>query len=54
MNEGADTKWANILVNVGASDSYNFEIQKIGRVLRKPVDDMSSAVILVPVYINRN
>ena len=54
LGEGIDTKYANIMVPVDPSGSLEYEQQKIGRITRKPNDDMPNGVILIPVWIDIN
>ena len=54
LGEGIDTKYANVMVPVDPSGSLEYEQQKIGRITRKPKDDMPNGVILIPVWIDIN
>ena len=54
LGEGIDTKYANVMIPVDPSGSLEYEQQKIGRITRKPKDDMPNGVILIPVWIDIN
>ena len=52
LNEGIDTKWANMAVPINPTNSIVKESQRIGRLSRIPEQGMSPAVILIPCMVN--
>ena len=52
LNEGIDTKWANMGVPINPSKSIVKETQRIGRLVRIPENNMPNAVILIPCLID--
>ena len=52
LNEGIDTKWANMGVPINPSQSIVKESQRIGRLVRIPELNMPNAVILIPCMID--
>ena len=52
LNEGIDTKWANMGVPINPSNSIVKESQRIGRLSRIPEQDMTPAVILIPCMVD--
>lgn len=52
LNEGIDTKWANMGVPVNPSKSIVKESQRIGRLVRIPENNMPDATILIPSLID--
>jgi len=52
LNEGIDTKWANMGVPINPSQSIVKESQRIGRLVRIPEVNMPDAVILIPCMID--
>lgn len=52
LNEGIDTKWANMGVPINPSKSIVKETQRIGRLVRIPENNMPKAVILIPCLID--
>ena len=53
IGEGIDTKWANMQVPVDPSKSLVYETQKIGRITRKPENNMYNSNIVLPVAVDR-
>ena len=53
LNEGIDTKWANMGVPVNPSKSIVKESQRIGRLVRIPEENMPNAVILIPSLVDK-
>ena len=54
LNEGIDTKYANMAVPISPSQSIVCESQRIGRLTRKPEDNMADGIILIPCFIDTN
>ena len=54
LNEGIDTKWANMGVPINASQSIVKESQRIGRLVRIPEGNMPASIILIPCMIDIN
>ena len=52
LNEGIDTKWANMGVPINPSQSIVKESQRIGRLVRIPELNMPDAIILIPCMID--
>ena len=52
INEGIDTKWANMCVPVNPSQSITKVSQRIGRLVRIPEKGMPPAIILIPCVVN--
>jgi superfamily II DNA or RNA helicase len=52
LNEGIDTKWANMGVPINPTKSIVKESQRIGRLVRIPEPNMTSAIILIPCEID--
>ena len=52
LNEGIDTKWANMGVPINPSQSIVKESQRIGRLVRIPEANMPDAIILIPCMID--
>jgi len=52
LNEGIDTKWANMGVPIDPSKSIVKESQRIGRLVRIPEPNMPPAIILIPCMID--
>jgi len=52
LNEGIDTKWANMGVPINPTKSIVKESQRIGRLVRIPEDNMSPAIILIPCEVD--
>ena len=52
LNEGIDTKWANMGVPINPSQSIVKESQRIGRLVRIPESNMPNAIILIPSLID--
>ena len=52
LNEGIDTKWANICVPINPTKSIVKESQRIGRLVRIPEKNMSPAIILIPCQVD--
>ena len=52
IGEGIDTKWANMEVPVDPTKSLVYETQKIGRITRKPEENMPNSILLLPVCID--
>ena len=52
LNEGIDTKWANMGVPINPTNSIVKESQRIGRVGRIPEQGMPPAVILIPCMVD--
>ena len=52
LNEGIDTKWANMGIPINPSQSIVKESQRIGRLVRTPEPNMPNAVILIPCLID--
>ena len=52
LNEGIDTKWANMGVPINPSQSVVKESQRIGRLVRIPEEGMTPAIILIPCMID--
>ena len=54
LNEGIDTKYANMMVPLNPSNSITKETQRLGRIVRKPDSDMYPSKILIPCFIDTN
>ena len=52
VNEGIDTKWANMEVPLNPSQSIVKESQRIGRCVRTPEDNMPPAIVLIPCEVD--
>lgn len=52
LNEGIDTKWANMGVPINPTNSIVKESQRLGRLLRTPEKDMFPSTILIPCNIS--
>ena len=52
LNEGIDTKWANMGVPINPSKSIVKESQRIGRLVRIPEENMPPAIILIPCEVD--
>ncbi len=52
LNEGRDTKWANMAVPINPTNSIVKESQRIGRLVRIPEANMSPAIILIPCEVD--
>ena len=52
LNEGIDTKWANMGVPINPTQSIVKESQRIGRLVRIPEQGMPSAIILIPCEVD--
>ena len=52
LNEGIDTKWANMCVPINPSQSITKESQRIGRLVRIPEKGMPPAIILIPCEVD--
>ncbi len=52
LNEGIDTKWANMGVPINPSKSIVKESQRIGRLVRIPEENMPPAVVLIPCEVD--
>ena len=52
LNEGIDTKWANMGIPINPSQSIVKESQRIGRLVRTPEPNMPNSVILIPCLID--
>ena len=52
LNEGIDTKWANMGVPINPTQSIVKESQRIGRLVRLPEKDMPPAIILIPCMVD--
>jgi len=52
LNEGIDTKWANMGVPINPSKSIVKESQRIGRLVRIPEEGMSPAIMLIPCEVD--
>ena len=52
LNEGIDTKWANMGVPINPSQSIVKESQRIGRLVRIPEPGMPPATILIPFMVD--
>ena len=52
LNEGIDTKWANMGVPINPSKSIVKESQRIGRLVRIPEKGMPPAIILIPCEVD--
>ena len=52
LNEGIDTKWANMGVPINPSRSIVKESQRIGRLVRIPEKNMPPAIILIPCMVD--
>ena len=52
LNEGIDTKWANMGVPINPTNSIVKESQRIGRLGRIPEENMPPAVILIPCMVD--
>jgi len=52
LNEGIDTKWANMGVPINPSQSIVKESQRIGRLVRIPEPGMPPATILIPCMVD--
>ena len=54
LNEGIDTKWANMGVPINPTESIVKESQRIGRLVRIPEEGMTQAIILIPCQVDIN
>ena len=54
LNEGIDTKWANMAVPINPTKSIVKELQRIGRLVRLPEKNMFPAILLIPCQVNMN
>jgi len=52
LNEGIDTKWANMGVPINPTQSIVKESQRIGRLVRIPEQGMPPAIILIPCEVD--
>ena len=52
LNEGIDTKWANMGVPINPTKSIVKESQRIGRLVRIPEEGMPPAIILIPCEVD--
>ena len=52
LNEGIDTKWANMGVPINPSQSIVKESQRIGRLVRIPDKGMPPAILLIPCEVD--
>ena len=52
VGEGIDTKWANMEVPVDPTNSFIQESQKIGRITRRPEDNMPNSSLVIPVCVD--
>ena len=52
LNEGIDTKWANMGVPINPTKSIVKESQRIGRLVRVPDEGMPPAIILIPCEVD--
>jgi len=52
LNEGIDTKWANMGIPINPSKSIVKESQRIGRLVRIPEKEMPPAIILIPCEVD--
>jgi len=52
LNEGIDTKWANMGVPINPTNSIVKESQRIGRLGRIPEENMPPAIILIPCMVD--
>ena len=52
LNEGIDTKWANMGVPIDPTQSIVKESQRIGRLVRLPEPNMPPAIILIPCLVD--
>ena len=52
LNEGIDTKWANMGVPINPSKSIVKESQRIGRLVRIPDKGMHPAILLIPCEVD--
>jgi len=52
LNEGIDTKWANMGVPINPSKSIVKESQRIGRLVRIPEKGMPPAILLIPCEVD--
>ena len=52
LNEGIDTKWANMAVPINPSQSIVKESQRIGRLVRVPEKNMPDAIMLIPCLVD--
>ena len=52
LNEGIDTKWANMGVPINPTNSIVKESQRIGRLDRIPEENMPPAIILIPCMVD--
>ena len=52
LNEGIDTKWANMGVPINPTKSIVKESQRIGRLVRIPDENMPPAIILIPCEVD--
>jgi superfamily II DNA or RNA helicase/ubiquinone/menaquinone biosynthesis C-methylase UbiE len=52
LNEGIDTKWANMGVPINPTNSIVKESQRLGRLLRTPEKDMFPSTVLIPCNIS--
>jgi len=53
VGEGIDTKWANMEIPVDPTKSIVYESQKIGRITRKPEENMNNSCLVLPVAVDR-
>ena len=52
LNEGINTKWANMSVPINPTNSIVKESQRIGRLSRTPEENMPPAIVLIPCQID--
>ena len=52
LNEGIDTKWANMAVPINPTQSIVKESQRIGRLCRLPEPNMPDAVMVIPCLVD--
>ena len=52
LNEGIDTKWANMGVPINPSQSIVKESQRIGRLVRIPELNMPDAIMMIPCLVD--
>ena len=52
LNEGIDTKWANMGVPINPSQSIVKESQRIGRLVRIPEPNMPDAIMMIPCLVD--
>ena len=52
LNEGIDTKWANMGVPINPTMSIVKETQRIGRLVRIPEKNMPPTVMLIPCQVD--